>query len=178
MSADTPESKTPKYDALSRRDRALVDRYLACGMVQRTAYFETIYSGDKDAPDWDSIDQLASRKFRDAKVREAIAERLDEASMHANEVLFRLSQQAQNPQMAFLKGSGKIDLQGLIDAGLAHLVKGTKFDKQGRLQVEFYDAQAALRELAKVRGLTGPKGTEDDPLHVRNLTWFEPEGET
>ncbi|MEX2670755.1 MAG: hypothetical protein WD294_01455 [Phycisphaeraceae bacterium] len=46
-----------------------------------------------------------------------------------------------------------MNLRGLHEAGLAHLVKATRLDAQGRLNVEFYDAQAALVQIAKARGL-------------------------
>lgn len=167
MSADTPApSETPAYDALSRRDRALIDEYLSNGFVQWKAYRDKSYTGKSDNPA--SMRALSSKKFADVNIRAALEERLNRDAIEAGEVLFRLSQQARNPQMEFLNGKGKFDLEGIIEAGLSHLVKGTKYDKAGRLIIEFYDAQAALKELSRIRGLTGPRGTEDDPIHTES----------
>ena len=176
MSADTFPSPTPHYDALSPKRRAFLDAYVSNGFNATEAHRSAGYGNDETTDE--SRRASASRMLTDvnggAQGRKALLEKLDAASMAAEEVLYRLSQQGQNPQMAFLRADGSIDLEGLIGAGLAHLVKGTKRDKQGRLVVEFYDAQGALKELARVRGLTGPKGTEDDPVHVKALTWFDP----
>lgn len=107
---------------------------------------------------------------KSSEVREALRQRLDELSMSAEEALYRLSEQGRNVQMRYLQEDGTFDLAALIADGLGHLVKGTKFNAQGRLVVEFHDAQAAIREVAKVRGLLGPKGTEDDPTFSQ-VTW-------
>lgn len=123
-------------------------------------------------------DRQAHQLLEDSRVSAAIEARIEELAMEAGEVLLRLSDQGRNLQMRFLQPNGTIDLEALIDAGLAHLVKGTKFDKDGRLQVEFYDAQRAQIELAKIRGLTGPKGTEEDPIHYKTMEWTaEPRSE-
>lgn len=100
-------------------------------------------------------------------VQEAIREHLDELAMSADEALARLTEQGRNVQMRYLQADGTVDLAGLIADGLAHLVKGTKFNTQGKLQVEFYDAQAAVREIARIRGLLGPDGSKENPKHVK-----------
>ncbi|MEX2673425.1 MAG: terminase small subunit [Phycisphaeraceae bacterium] len=93
------------------------------------------------------------RLLRNAEIAAAIKDRLDCLSMQSDEALVRPTVQARAEYAKFLKADGTVDLQGLIDAGLAHLVKGTKFNASGKLQVEFHDAQAALIHLAKIRGL-------------------------
>ena len=60
----------------------------------------------------------------------------------------------------------RFDLARMRDAGKLHLVKSVKEDKDGGFKVELHDAAHADDLLAKVLGLTGPKGTEDDPLHT------------
>lgn len=94
-----------------------------------------------------------SRLLDDPEVKGAIDARIEELSMTAGEVLVRLTQQARAEYARFIREDGSVDLRGLHEAGLAHLVKGTRLDTQGRLNVEFYDAQAALVQLAKARGL-------------------------
>lgn len=166
----TPASATPKYDALSKRDRALVDRYLSNGMVQWTAYRDTIYSGDRDDPaKADSIRQLASRKFTDANIRDAIEERLDEQAMTAKEALYRLSEQARNEFAQYISEKGEVDLQSMIDDGKVHLIR--EVDYKGKdadqMVVKSHDVQGALDKILKAHGAYGAKGTEDDPVHTQ-----------
>lgn len=102
---------------------------------------------------------------KSSDVRDALRERLDEMSMSAEEALYRLSEQGRNVQMRYLQDDGTFDLAALIEDGLGHLVKGTKRNAQGALIIEFHDAQAAIKEIAKIRGLLGPSGSERDPIH-------------
>ncbi|MAQ95051.1 MAG: hypothetical protein CMM84_16170 [Rhodothermaceae bacterium] len=68
----------------------------------------------------------------------------------------------------------RVSLLRLAEAGKLHLVKAIKEEASGAVKVELHDAAAADDLLAKHLGLTGPKGTEDDPIHVKTLTWFDP----
>ncbi|MND01926.1 hypothetical protein D3C83_211120 [compost metagenome] len=35
------------------------------------------------------------------------------------------------------------------------------------LQIEFHDAKDAVKEIAKIRGMYGPSGREDDPIFMQ-----------
>lgn len=61
---------------------------------------------------------------------------------------------------------GRLDLAKMREAGKMHLVKSVKEDKDGSVKVELHDAAHADDVLAKVLGLLGPKGTEDDPIYT------------
>ena len=93
--------------------------------------------------------QQASYLLTIPNIQEAIKERIAEKIMSADEVLVRLGEQARSEQTAYLNTDGTIDLEKLIEDGKAHLVKGTKWDKDGNLIVEFYDAQSALVHVGK-----------------------------
>jgi phage terminase small subunit len=83
------------------------------------------------------------------EVEEYIQARIEERAMTADEVLIRLAEQARGEHTRYLQADGTFDLERLIGAGKAHLVKGTKWDAQGNLVVEFHDAQSALQLLGK-----------------------------
>jgi phage terminase small subunit len=83
------------------------------------------------------------------EVEEYIKARIEECAMTAEEVLLRLAEQARAKHTAYLRPDGTFNLERLIGEGKAHLVKGTKWDAQGNLVVEFHDAQSALQLLGK-----------------------------
>lgn len=157
------ESPTKYFDALDDGEQAMVNIYMSNGFLKWTAYRDSIATTDN----YESLRTLAARKFADVRIKLAIAERMKEGAMAADEVLRRLSEQAGNHAAEFIDEHGNVDLVKMKDAGMMHLVKGTKRNAQGALIVEFYDAQSALKELAHITSLRGPKGTEEDPLHHR-----------
>lgn len=166
------ESLTPTYDALSPSDRALVDAYFACGMVQWRAYREAIYTGDGATEKGRAhCRQMSSRKFANVNIRRAISERLAERGMAADEAIARLAEHARADHADYFTEAGHVDLAGLIRDGKAHLIK--EIDYKGkdadRQVVRFNASQPALRTILEVHGALGAKGTKDDP-HYHHFT--------
>lgn len=81
--------------------------------------------------------------------------------MKADEVLYRLTEQARNLAAYYLKKDGSYDIEGLVEDEMQHLVKKisrkTIVKPRGTVEeyfdLEFYDAQAALVHLGKVHRL-------------------------
>ena len=247
MSADTPqpESTTPAYDALTKKEREWVETYFTMGR-NHTAVSRSMGYKDPRKHGW--------RMSTKVHIQEAIAERLAELRIEANDVLYRVDQRAQASAEDFLafetkqvrpkvwapvsiaiaekrfeveveremiarleltgedrKAADKdldrlerqlvrleiiqeedpdrhvrirgpvvevveatFSLASMRDAGKLHLVKSVSRTKDG-MKVELHDAARADELLAKHLGLTGPTGREDDPLHVKTLSWFEPD---
>src|SRR5690606_1128607 len=117
------------------------------------------------------------RMSKDVQIQAAVRERLDESAMQADEVLFHLSEIARGTLGSLIEIKGGrvwlLDLEAARDAGKLGLIKKLKEGKYGT-EIELYSRLDALKELARIRGLTGPKGTEDDPLHHKVMTWTEP----
>lgn len=168
------ESPTPTYDALPARDRRMVDEYLRNGMVQWKAYYEKVYSGDKANPNinLDSIRANASTKFSDQNIKAAISERMALEAMQANEVMYRLREQATGNISEFFH----VTDDGFVYFDFARegshrwypLIKKVKTKRkrltEGRgeeaeewehewVEVELYDAQAALKLIGQHHGL-------------------------
>lgn len=95
----------------------------------------------------------AHRVFNKPAVQAYLKERLAELSMSPDEVLARLAEQARAAYSEYLQPDGSVDLERMLADGKAHLIKGTKWNREGRLIVEFYDAQAALVQLGRAHGL-------------------------
>lgn len=66
-----------------------------------------------------------------------------------------------------------IDLHGLDEAGLKHLIRGIKWDRNGNQIVEFHDAQKALELLGRHHRLFADRmeltGADGSPLAVKVL---------
>lgn len=125
--------------SLSKKRRVFIEEYLQC------------WNGTEAArrAGYKFPRRQASYLLSIIDIREAIEKRIAEKAMSADEVLLRLAEQARSEQTKYLTAKGSIDLEGLIEAGKAHLVKGTRWDGKDNLVIEFHDAQAALVHLGR-----------------------------
>lgn len=95
---------------------------------------------------------VAYENLRKPHIRAEIDRRLKELAITDDEILFRLQKQATADIGDALNDYGGIDLDKLREMGATAVIKKFKVTKQGR-EIEFYDAQAALVHLAKLRGM-------------------------
>lgn len=72
--------------------------------------------------------------------------------MAAEEVAVRLTEQAKASYAEYFNEYGGVDLDRLLKDGKGHLIKKIKPTKEG-LEIEFYDAQAALVQIGKIHKL-------------------------
>ena len=189
MSVDTPSPEPTGYDALSSKRRRFVDEYFVCGMVAWKAYVAAGYGGDepdrrKDPEAWDkwwrAVRANSSRLIADDNVSDAVAERVAERAAAADEVLALLADQARASLAPFVRiddeGRIRFDFSHPDAAAHLHLIKKVKTKttrtvrddvetEEEWVEVELHSSQGALRELARILGLSGPKGTADDPIH-------------
>lgn len=134
--------------ALSKKRQAFVEVYLTCWNAAEAARAAD-YS-EKTAR------QQGSRLLTNVDVQAAIAQRLAELKIHADEVLVRLTEHARGSMADFLvipdKGDAKLDLKAAAKKGKLHLVKKfkrTTGEHGTSIEFELYDAQAALNTLAR-----------------------------
>lgn len=106
----------------------------------------------------------ASRVFARPEMQAYIAERISERAMGADEVLVRLAEQARAEYARYITEFGTVDLDRMIAEGKGHLIKGIKWDRDGRRIVEFHDAQTALVHLGRHHKLFTDRTEED--VHV------------
>lgn len=96
------------------------------------------------------------RLLKNAEIQVAIAERVSDVAMGADEVLVRLAEQARGAPENFIEikaGLPFMNWDSLKETGGLRLIKKLKYDGNGNPEVEFYDAQAALIQLGRVHGL-------------------------
>lgn len=111
---------------------------------------------------------IGHENLKKPEIWAAIEERIAEMSMGPDEVLIRLGQQARasfDDFLDFHDGLKKpiINLKKAKDMGLLHLVKKMKYDRDGRLELELYDAQKALVHIGKMHAMFTDK--------VKHETW-------
>lgn len=109
------------------------------------------------------------------KIKSRISMLVQERCMGVDEALKRLAEQARAEQTIYLCDDGGIDLPRMISEGKAHLVKGTKWDKDGRLIVEFNDPQSALDRILKAGGAYKDKGDSPTVTVAVNLDEWKQE---
>ena len=115
----------------------------------------------------------ASRLLAQEEIKAAIQERIAAVAMSADEVLIRLAEQARSVQAQYLQPDGTVDLERLIQDGYGHLVKGTKWDRDGNLIVEFTTPRTPCRLGKHLRLFTeqieysGPNG---GPIETKDVS--------
>lgn len=134
--------------ARTTKQAVFVEEYLRCWnateAAKRAGYSEkTAYSSGQ-------------RLLKDVEIAAEIQARIEERAMSADEVLDRLAQHARGSIEDFVdvdSGMAIVDLRKARDAGKLHLAKKIRYFKEGGVEVELYDAQAALEKLGKAHGL-------------------------
>jgi phage terminase small subunit len=152
--------------ALRPKQQAFIEFYLACWNAAQAA---------RDAGYTTKANVQGSRMLANASIQAAIAARLAELKMSADEVLTRLTDQARGSIAPFMRVSADGEFHG-FDLGPdkpVHLirratsVKRTFRDESNEhsVTIELYDAQNALALLGKHHGLfverteiSGPQG--------------------
>jgi len=140
---------------------AFIDQYFLCNLNGTEAADRAGYSGSRE-----TLASIASENLRKPKIRAEIDRRLNEATMEAGEVLFRLNQHAQGIPHACFRVYGPtigLDFEALRDAGLLHLIKKISYDTNGAPRVEVYDAQTALIQLGKYYSLFNDRFEDSAP---------------
>jgi hypothetical protein len=147
-SKNQDEAKAP---VLTDMQRLFVVEYASCLNARRAA----IRAGYSEK----TAQEQGSRLLSIVKVREAIDQLLSDRIMSAMEVLERFGQQARGDHSQFYEddfnGGIYVNLKKLCDAGLGHLIKSITRDGVTKriTKVEFYDSQAAMRDLGKYHKL-------------------------
>lgn len=132
--------------ALSNKRRIFIEEYLhdfnATQAAIRAGYSpKTAYS-------------QGQRLLKNVEVKAAVESRMDELCMSAEEILFRLSEQARSSIADVIEPIGQrtflIDIDKVAEFG--HLIKKIKHTKHG-VEIELYSSQEALNLLGKHRSL-------------------------
>lgn len=168
------------YESLAAKQRRFVDAYFEYGFNGTQAVIEAGYSENGAAVQ-------ATRLLRNAKVKAAISERLDEAAMPANEVLARLADIARSDigdlltlQQREMKGAtgedetvewAMVNLAAAKRAGLTRYIKSITWTNNGP-KLELHDAMAALVNIGKAHGLFVERqevtGKDGGPIQVED----------
>jgi len=139
--------------AFSKKQRLFIEHYLQCWnaseAARRAGYSER------------SSGSIGHENLNKPEIAAEIKRRIDEAAMGADEVLHRLAEQARAQYSDYFRVYKDdddhqyvgVDIEALKEDGKGHLIKKLRYDTDGRLIVEFYDAQAALVQVGRHFGL-------------------------
>lgn len=175
-----------KKRPLTTKQQAFIDQYFLCNFNGTEAAARAGYKGNRQ-----TLSVVASENLRKPKIRSAIRERLKEQTIAADEVLWRLSQQATASYEDFLALADErpdhpaagadvdIDLYKARDRGRLHVIRdfettetvlqsddGREITLTRRTKLKLHDQQRALELLARHYGLFADPGTEDNPHHI------------
>lgn len=132
--------------SLTNKQRLFIEEYLQCWNATEAAR-RAGYAGN-DA----TLAVVGYENLRKPKLEAIIHQRLAEAAMGADEVLKRLAEQARGLSKDFFTSGGNLDMPTIVAEDMTHLVKKTRQTKYG-LDIELYDAQAALVQIGRAHGL-------------------------
>lgn len=179
--------KVTKERALTPRQRLFVEAFLGEARFNATEAARIAkYSGNDK-----TLASVGSENLRKPEIQSAVAARISEAAMTANETLARLSQHARASVCDVLNADNKFDLDVARANKTDHLIKKFKVKRTSRIvkelnergeydtelettildeQIEFemVDAQSALVHLGRFHKLFTDKqeltGKDDSPL--------------
>ena len=151
--------------ALTDRRRLFVEEYLHC------------WNGSEAArrAGYAHPGQEAYRLLKNAEISEAIAERIKEKAMSADEVLAHLADIARFDSGLLLGRGGVIDWDGAKEQGHTRFVKKIEWT-DGALKVECYDRMDALELLGKHQAMWVERKQVDGDLNVQ-LVGIDPDAD-
>lgn len=140
---------------LTDKQQAFLDEYIQCLNATEAAR----RAGYKHPR------QMGYETLSKPYIRAEIDRRLNERTMKANEVLYRLGQQAEGlpPECFETAYAGiMVNFDKIKELGLTHLIKKVTYNAKGYAQLELHDAQAALIQLGKHYELFTDKVKSED----------------
>lgn len=94
----------------------------------------------------------ARRLLWDPWVQEQLVAYYAAQRLSVESAAIRLSEQVRADYAAFIEEDGSVDIRGLREAGLDHLIRSVDVRNDGSVKVEFYDAQKAMELYMKLEG--------------------------
>ena len=153
--------------ALTNKQQAFINAYIVHKNATRAAK-EAGYSED-------TAYSQGSRLLKNVEIRDAIEAHFAEQAMSANEVISLLADHARGSMEQFIEikgGQPFIDLYKAQQANKLHLLKKIKNTGKG-VEIELYDAQAALVQLGRHLGLfvdkTELSGPDGGPIPIADI---------
>lgn len=151
-----------KRPALSNKQRAFVEHYLMCWNASEAAR----RAGYKNR-----ANTAGAQLMSNNAIKAAIDARLADLQMSADEIKVRFTDQARGSMADFINTeTDEIDLDKAETAGRLHLLKSfshtrtsSEHSSSVTMRIELYDAQTALGNLARMRGMYLDKTALTDP---------------
>jgi phage terminase small subunit len=148
--SEQDEQEEKKLRPLTGLQAAFVEFYVINGFNAYAAARDAGYQGS-----YASLRRTGSENLTKRNIKAALAERFKERGMKADEVIARITAQAEGAG-EYIQPDGTIDMERLVSDGKGHLIKCIRPTKHGDV-IEFYPADKALELLARHHGLLADK---------------------
>lgn len=119
---------------------------------------------------------VASQLLRTKYAQEALTFWHEAQGISVRHSLTKLEEQVRADYTQFIRDDGTVDLKGLREAGLDHLIKSVTPTREG-VKVEFYDAQKAMEMYFRVQGIGQPRGKSTAIMFRNDLGEWEKEAQ-
>lgn len=169
---DEAQEEIPKK--LTPKEKAWADAYLVT-LSKAGAARIAKYKGDSN-----TLAHVGWENYRKEYIQAYMKDKLDQMAMPANEVLARLAAMASSNLSDFASIKTSKDLEECEDGAVLKkfkrkLTRDTKNDTEyEEVELELYDAQAALVHLGKAHGLfNNDAGSSDDKPFIVKVTYGE-----
>lgn len=136
--------------------RVFVEYYMSMNMNGRRAALATGYAES-------NAGQYASYLIQRPDIKAAIARRMKDKIMSAEEVLLRISAVARVDLTPALRDNGTVDIVKLKELGLSEHLTEIGFDSQGNVKVKVADKLGALTTMARAHRLLGDRNELSGP---------------
>jgi phage terminase small subunit len=143
--------------ALSQKGRAFIEEYLADFNATAAAIRAGYSQRSAAAIGWENL--------RKPEIRDAIARRIADRTMTADEALIRLAAQARGSMALFVDAAGIVDMEAVTDLQAGALVRRYKDTNAGGIEIELYSSQAALKIILDHQT---QRGSADNPIHIQH----------
>ena len=160
--------------SLTDLQQRFVKKYVGEAQFNATeAAAQAGYQGNRN-----TLAQMGDENLRKPKIQEAIQQRTERFVMDQDEAAYRLARMARSDIGDFFEAVKKttedgnlrtflvMDREAVAEEG-GGLVREISFNSNGRPQLKMYDAKDALKNILKIHGAFGAKGTEEDPIHTK-----------
>lgn len=156
---------------MNAKQAAFVEYYLQCWNASEAARLAGYSVANADV--------VGSRLLVNVGIKAAINARIEQLKMSANEVLVRLAEHARGDILDFIDDEGRATIAAMRAVKKGRLIKKIKHTErtfgstdfpttEKTLELELYDAQAALVQIGKVHRLFAEKveGWQDDLIRA------------
>jgi len=151
---------------LSAKQRAFIEHYVA---GRNGVRFNATQAAKAAGYSERTASVIGYENLTKPYIKAAIDQRFSDLQMESDEILVRFTEQARGLYGKYIEHDGRVNLMRMVQDGMEHLIKEVEVVQVAegvtKTKVKFHDAQAALRDMARIKGMYRPE-VEVPDVHV------------